>query len=112
MKGRFRLTLILAFLASPPFVSPAFSTPPPILFRALVLGSNDPYHSPMVNEAQPLFEAIAAEGGFAVDFTRDAGALNDSNLSRYQVVVQLHFAPFDLTNEEQDSLQRFIELGG
>jgi uncharacterized protein len=77
-------------------------------FRVLVVASSDPNHSPMAARSKPLFASIARENGFAADFTRDPAALTDDNLARYDVVVQLHLAPFDLSNEQQDALQRFI----
>jgi type 1 glutamine amidotransferase len=81
-------------------------------FRVLVVASADPDHAPMIDAAPPLFESIARENGFAVDFTRGGAAVTDEGLSRYAVVVVLHMAPFDLSNDQQDALQRFVERGG
>jgi type 1 glutamine amidotransferase len=81
-------------------------------FRVLVVASSDPYHTPMIEKAPPLFDRLAAENGFAVDFTREPTRLSDEGLSRYAVVVQLHLAPFDLTGGEQDALQRYVVRGG
>src|SRR5262249_50529307 len=41
----------------------------------------------------------------------DASVVNDENLKRYQVFVQLQQAPFDFSPEQQAVLQRFIEQG-
>ena len=81
-------------------------------FRVLVVASADPDHSPMIEKAPALFETIARENGFAVDFTRGGAAVTDENLARYAVVVPLHMAPFDLTDAEQEALQRFVVRGG
>jgi uncharacterized protein len=84
----------------------------PVLRRVLVLGATDPYHSPMVDKAGPLFDAIAEQSHLVVELTRDPSTLTDDNLSRYAAIVQLHEAPFDLTSDQQLALQRFIVGGG
>src|SRR5262249_17802005 len=40
-----------------------------------------------------------------------ATVVNDDNLKNYQVFVQLQEAPFDMSSEEQQALQKFIEQG-
>jgi type 1 glutamine amidotransferase len=89
----------------------ALAEAPPSALRVLVVGSTDPNHSPMVEKAKALFESIAGETGVQLDLTQNGTALTDENLSRYDVVVQLHLAPFDLSTEQQDALQRFILRG-
>jgi len=80
-------------------------------FRVLVVAANDPYHGAMSDAAKPVLESLGAESGFAVDFTHDATVLNDEDLARHAVVVQLHLAPFDMTKDQQAALQRFIVRG-
>ena len=81
-------------------------------FRVLVVAANDPYHGAMSDAAKPVLESLGAENSFAVDFTHDATVLRDEELARHAVVVQLHLAPFDMTKDQQDALQRFILRGG
>ena len=80
-------------------------------FKVLVVASADPDHDPMIKQSKAFLEKIAAENNFVVDFTRDATQLNDENLNRYQVFVQLHLAPFDMTHSQQMALQHFISHG-
>ncbi len=80
-------------------------------FRVLVVASTAKDHLKMIAAAQPFFYKLARDNNFAVDFTDDPGIINDINLSRYQVFVMLHLAPFDMTPSEQEALQRFIEKG-
>ena len=80
-------------------------------FKVLVVASADPDHDPMILQSKAFLEKIAAENNFVVDFTRDATTLNDENLNRYQVFVQLHLAPFDMTRSQQIALQHFISRG-
>lgn len=80
-------------------------------FRVLVVASDAKDHVKMITAARPFFYKLASENQFAVDFTDDSSIINDVNLSRYQVFVMLHLAPFDMRTEEQAALQRFIEQG-
>jgi type 1 glutamine amidotransferase len=80
-------------------------------FRVLVVASSDSDHAAMIAEAEPFLARIAAENGFALDFTKDAGRINEANLADYQVFVQLQLAPFNLTAAQQQALQKFIEQG-
>ena len=79
--------------------------------RVLVVASNDPDHEAMILEAQPFFADLAAENHFTLDFTRDANQINEANLANYQVVVQLHLAPFNMSASQQMALQAYIEAG-
>jgi len=58
-----------------------------------------------------MLEKMARENEFAIDITDDATVVNDENLARYQVFVQLQEAPFDLSSDQQQALQKFIEKG-
>jgi len=80
-------------------------------FKVLVVASADPDHDPMINRAKPFLEKIAAENHFLLDFTRDSRLINDENLNQYQVIVQLHLAPFDMSRSEQMAMQHFISRG-
>jgi type 1 glutamine amidotransferase len=80
-------------------------------FRVLVVASADPDHDPMIIKSKAFLEKIGSENNFDVFFTRDATVINDENLSKYQVFVQLHLAPFDMTQQQQMALQHFISRG-
>ena len=105
-------TALLLALALGPLGAQAAPPARPPEFRVLVLASTDPNHTPMIERAPPLFDALAAENGFAVDFTKDPSVLDDARLAPYAVVVQLHLAPFDLSPVQQDALQRYVVRGG
>ena len=80
-------------------------------FNVLVLVSRAKDHLKMIAAAKPFFEKMATENNFSVDFTDDSSQINTKNLARYQVFVMLHLAPFDISYEQQDALQRFVEEG-
>jgi len=80
-------------------------------FRVLVVASSDPDHAAVIAKAELLLAKIAAENRFALDFTKDAGRISEANLADYQVFIQLHLAPFNMTPQQQKALQAFIEKG-
>jgi uncharacterized protein len=80
-------------------------------FNVLVVASSDPDHEAMIVEAKPFLEGIAAENGFALDLTRDANDIDAAHLAQYQVFVQLHLAPFNMSRPQQAALEQFIETG-
>ncbi len=80
-------------------------------FKVLVVASADPDHDPMIKKAEAFLKKMGAENNFEVLYTRDASLINDENLAQYQVFVQMHLAPFDMTPSQQAALQHFISRG-
>jgi type 1 glutamine amidotransferase len=80
-------------------------------FRVLVVASRASDHLKMMAAARPLFQQMAAEESFELDFTDDTSRINPVNLSHYQVFVMLQLAPFDMSYAQQDALQEFVEKG-
>jgi type 1 glutamine amidotransferase len=80
-------------------------------FKVLVVASADPDHNPMILKSKAFLEEIASQNNFEIFFTRDATLINDENLSKYRVFVQLHLAPFDMTETQQIALQHYISRG-
>ncbi|UBM58005.1 ThuA domain-containing protein [Marinilongibacter aquaticus] len=79
--------------------------------KVFVIGATDQYHSPMVLKAEGLFAQLAKENGFELHFTQNPEELSLANLAQYDVLVQLHKAPFDLNAAQQFAVQQFIEKG-
>jgi uncharacterized protein len=80
-------------------------------FKVLVVASSDPDHSAMIAKAEPFLATLAAENHFVLDFTKDANQINEANLAMYQVFIQLHLAPFNMSASQQKAMQKFIEDG-
>jgi uncharacterized protein len=80
-------------------------------FRVLVVASRARDHLAMIAAAKPMFEKMAADNHFTLDFTNDTSRINDVNLANYQVFVMLHLAPFDMSGSQQAALQKFVEQG-
>lgn len=111
MKTHLTAFLKLQFIVLALFVCIVNSEAQKMPFKVLVVASADPDHDPMIIKSKAFFEKIASENNFSLDFTRDATQINDANLANYQVFVQLHLAPFDMTSSQQQALQHFISRG-
>jgi type 1 glutamine amidotransferase len=81
-------------------------------FNVLVITSHAKDHQKMMAAAAPMLTMMGTDNNFHVDITEDHSVINDANLARYQVYVQLQDAPFDMTADQQAALQKFIEQGG
>jgi len=93
------------------FARAAWAQETPPKFKVLAVTSRAKDHLKMIAAATPMLEKMARENNFAIDITDDATVVNDENLARYQVFVQLQEAPFDLSSDQQQALQKFIEQG-
>ncbi len=80
-------------------------------FKVVAVTSRAKDHLKMIAAATPMLQTMAKENHFSIDITDDATAINDENLARYQVFVQLQAAPFDMSPAQQQALQKFIEQG-
>lgn len=97
--------------SSSPLIQAHFSSSGLNPKKVLVVGSIDRYHYPMVKASRPLFQKLAAENNLDIDLTCDLSALTEDNLAKYQVLIQLHQAPFELTTQQQYAIQQFISKG-
>ena len=81
-------------------------------FRVLAFftGKQDQAHISFLGEAVRWFPQQAAANGFGFDTTSDWSRLNDTVLSRYQVVVFLDTRPEDPA--QRAAFQRYVERGG
>lgn len=79
--------------------------------RIIVVGSTDKYHAGSVAKGREFFANLAVEKHYSLTFTQDTAMINDDTLANYQVYVQLHLAPFDMSSKQQAAVQKFIEGG-
>ena len=87
------------------------ATAQPERFKVLVLCSKAKDHTKMIAAGRPYLEKMADDNHFSIYITDDTSKINDNNLAQYQVVVQLHLAPFDMSYSQQEALQKFILQG-
>jgi hypothetical protein len=77
---------------------------------AFYTGKNDMAHISFVHEANRWFPKIAAANNFHYDSTNNWKNLNDSFLSRYQVVLFLDTRPEDST--QRAAFEKYMKNGG
>lgn len=77
----------------------------------LVVGSTDKYHAGSVAKGREFYRQFATDNNFNLTFTQDTAMINDDTLAHYQVYVQLHLAPFDMSSKQQAAVQKFINQG-
>lgn len=80
-------------------------------FRVLAIESRAKDHSKMMRNARPFFEKMAAENNFEITISDDTSLINDKNLADYQVFIPLQQAPFDMSEAQQEALERFVKQG-
>src|SRR5258708_502492 len=97
---RILLGLILVLMVCGCAMTPARKEP----MRVLVVTSRAKDHLKMIAAAGPMLQKMADENHFVVDITDDDSVINDANLARYRVFVQLQEAPFDMKPSEQAAL--------
>lgn len=79
--------------------------------RVFIIGAVDKYHSPMVQCAKAMFDSIASRHNLDIHLTTDTAEITTAGLAAYDVFIQLHVAPFDLSPSQQFAIQQFISRG-
>ena len=81
-------------------------------FKAIAFftGKNDLAHISFVHEANKWFDEMSKQHHFSFDSTSDWSMLNDSVLTRYQLVIFLDTRPDSLPQRE--AFRRYMEKGG
>jgi uncharacterized protein len=80
-------------------------------FKVLMIAAVAPDHTPMTAVARTALAAMGAEYGFTVDYSADTSLINDDVLSHYQVLLQMHLAPFEVSLKQRAALDAFIQHG-
>jgi type 1 glutamine amidotransferase len=88
-----------------------WSAPQAPLFRAIVLYSTAVDHVVMSTRAKALITQMGKDNNFSADFTSDTSSINEANLAKYQLFIELHFAPGLLNLQQRAAFQKFIGEG-
>ena len=80
--------------------------------RLLVFSKTGAFRHASIPAAITALRVLAASQGVAVDFTEDASAFTDTNLSRYDAVVFLLTTGEILDASEQAAFESYIQHGG
>ena len=103
-----KLLTALLLLAAIPVLLSVTKAPS---FKVFVTISKAKDHIKMMTAAKPWLEKMATDNNFAIDISDDTAKLNDANLAQYDVFIQLQQAPFDMSDKQQQAVQKFIEQG-
>ncbi len=79
--------------------------------KVFMIGGTTSDHLPMTTRGAPIIRQMGVSENLTIDYTTDVSLINDANLAKYQVFLQMNMYPFDLNAQEQASLQKFIEQG-
>ena len=79
--------------------------------KILVIAGTSGDHSPMSTAGKTVLEKMGAANGFTIDYSTDHSLLNDANLEKYQVFIQLNLYPFDLSASERAAFEKFVGQG-
>lgn len=105
-----RVSLFFVLFSCSVFTTGAQNNSPTFKVIAFYTAKNDPAHISFVHEANRWFSGMSAEHHFQYDSTQNWNNLNDSFLSRYQVVLFLDTRPDSLL--QRIAFQRYMENGG
>jgi len=80
-------------------------------FRVFMIASTAATHMPMSNASVPVLQELGAANHFTVDSTTDTSLMNDANLSKYQVFLQMQLGSFEMPPAAQAAFEKFIADG-
>jgi type 1 glutamine amidotransferase len=80
-------------------------------FKVFMIASKASDHIVMSTEAKIQVEKLGLANGFTVDYTTDPSLITEANLAKYQVFLQMHFAPFEMNVAQRAVFQKFIDEG-
>lgn len=80
--------------------------------RVLVFSKTDGFRHASIDAGKKALAQMAADKGFAIDFTEDANQFVTNNLKKYNAVVFLSTTGDVLNNDEQSEFERYIQAGG
>ena len=80
--------------------------------KVLVFSKTEGFRHQSIEAGKSAFEKMAAEKGFDVEFTEDAGRFTNANLKQFNAVVFLNTTGDVLNNEQQEEFERYIQAGG
>ena len=83
----------------------------PARFRVLALAEHGGIHQPFVDAAKVWLAKSAEEGSFTVDFIENTNEINESLLSRYRLVLQLNYPPYNWTDTAKAAFIEYLEEG-
>jgi len=80
-------------------------------FAALVLYENGGHHIAFSKAARVWLDKLAADNHFDITYINNPDAINDDYLKKYQLFIQLDYAPYGWTPVAAEAFERYITEG-
>lgn len=80
-------------------------------FKVLVLTERGDQHEGFVDPALEWLNAFASENNFEIAVINHASEIDEALLSKYQVVIQLNYAPYNWGDKAMAAFVKYIEEG-
>jgi len=101
------VTSLLSFGIKPALL--AQSAPP--AFKVVALAEAGGIHQPFVDAARAWLKVLAADNNFTIDYIENTKPIDAEFLSRYQLFIQLNYAPYAWTPEAAAAFEKYIGEG-
>ena len=80
-------------------------------FHVLALYENGGHHILYSTRAKIWLNKLAADSNFSIDYIIKTDSINDDFLKKYQLFIQLDYAPYAWTGVASAAFQKYIEQG-
>ncbi len=80
-------------------------------FHVLALYENGGHHILYSKRAKIWLDKLAADSNFSIDYIIKTDSINDDYLAKYQLFIQLDYAPYAWTGAASAAFQKYIEKG-
>jgi type 1 glutamine amidotransferase len=80
-------------------------------FKIFMISSTAVDHLASSAMARAVLPQMGMTNDFTVDATTDNTLINEANLAKYDVFLQMHLAPFEIKLEQRAALENFVKSG-
>ncbi|TWI98665.1 hypothetical protein JN11_02853 [Mucilaginibacter frigoritolerans] len=80
-------------------------------FRVIALYENGGHHVEYSKAARVWLDKLAADSNFSVDYIQNTDQIDEAFLSKYQLFIQMDYAPYAWKEKAVTAFQNYIEQG-
>src|ERR1700709_2055865 len=80
-------------------------------FHVLVLYENGGHHIEYSKRAKLWLDSLAVDSNFSIDYIQNTDKIDDAFLGKYQLFIQLDYAPYGWKPNAVVAFQKYIEEG-
>jgi len=80
-------------------------------FKVIALYENGGHHVEYSAAARVWLDKLAADSNFSIDYIQNTDKIDDDFLAKYQLFIQLDYAPYAWTTKAVAAFQKYIEEG-